>query len=278
MNAYSKIRVNDRDICYWETGRGERTLLLLHTLRTQIEYTERIVPLLADHYRIIVPDLPGYGRSSKELTQPYNATLFVETIAALVEKLDLKEITLAGESIGGTIALTLAARMPQRVSRVIAFNPHDSMGSLIGGPIGSVVSYVGQFTEQPFKLEFPALFRLIMQAGFANNKNLSDEFLEKLLTVPSQDERFPFVMKSLMKEAASWPQIADKEYPNIPNSIPTQVIYGDKDWSPSYAAEQNQRRLPKHVRFVTLKNTGHFSFLDNPSGSASIINASSVMQ
>jgi pimeloyl-ACP methyl ester carboxylesterase len=275
VNAYSKIRVNERDICYWETGRGERTLLLLHTLRTQIEYTERIVPLLADHYRIIVPDLPGYGRSSKELTQPYNATLFVETIAALVEKLDLKEITLAGESIGGTIALCLAARMPQRISKVIAFNPHDSMGSLIGGPIGSVVSYVGRYTEQPFKLEFPALFRLIMQAGFANNKNLSDEFLEKLLTVPSQDERFPFVMKSLMKEAGSWPHMADKEYPNIPNSIPTQVIYGDTDWSPSYATEQNQRRLPKHVRFGTLKNTGHFSFLDNPSGAANIINAAS---
>ena len=275
MNAYSKIQVNDRDICYWETGRGERTMLLLHTLRTQIEYTERIVPLLADHFRIIVPDLPGYGRSSKELTQPYNATLFVETIAALVKKLDLNEITLVGESIGGTIALCLAAQMPKRVSNVIAFNPHDSTGSLIGGPIGSVVSYVGRFTEEPFKLKFPALFRLILQAGFANNKNLSDDFVEKLLTVPSQDERFPLVMKSMMKEAYTWSQIADKEYPNIPSSVPTQVIYGDKDWSPSYAPEQNQRRLPNHVRFATLQNTGHFSFLDNPSGSASIINAAS---
>lgn len=275
MSAYSKIRVNDRDICYWETGRGERTLLLLHTLRTQIEYTERIVPLLADHFRIIVPDLPGYGRSSKELTQPYNATLYVETIAALIKKLDLNEIKLVGESIGGTIALCLAARMPERISSVIAFNPHDSMGSLIGGPIGSVVSYVGRFTEEPFRLNFPPLFRLIMQAGFADNKNLSDDFVEKLLTVPTQDERFPSVMKSMMKEASTWSQIADKEYPNIPSSIPGQVIYGDKDWSPSYAPKQNQRRLPKHVRIGTLKNTGHFSFLDNPSGSASIINAAS---
>lgn len=276
MSAYSKIRVNDRDICYWETGRGERTMLLLHTLRTQIEYTERIVPLLADRFRIIVPDLPGFGRSSKELNQPYNATLFVETIAALIKKLDLNEITLAGESIGGSIALCLAAQMPKRVSHVFAFNPHDSMGSLIGGPVGSVVSYAGRFTEEPFKLNFPPLFRFILQAGFANNKNLSNEFVEKLLTVPSQDERFPLVMKSMMKEASTWSQIADKEYPNIPSSVPTQVIYGEKDWSPSYAPEQNQRRLPKHVRFVTLKNTGHFSFLDNPSGSASIINAASV--
>ena len=272
MNTYSKVRVNERDISYWETGRGERTMLLLHTLRTQIEYTESIVPLLADNYRIIVPDLPGFGRSSKELNQPYNAALFVETISALIKKLDLNEITLVGESIGGTIALCLAAQMPSRITQVFAFNPHDSMGSLIGGPVGSVVSYVGKFTEEPFKRDIQPLFKLIFQAGFANKKNLSDEFVEKLITVPSQDERFPSVMKSMMKEAPSWSQIADKEYPKIPNSVPTQVIYGDKDWSPFYAPEQNKRRLPNHVRFSTLNNTGHFSFLDNPTGSASIIN------
>lgn len=273
MKPYSTIRVNDRDISYWETGRGERTMLLLHTLRTQIEYTERIVPLLADQYRIIVPDLPGFGRSSKELNHPYNAELFVETISALIKKLDLNEITLVGESIGGTIALCLAAQMPSRISKVFAFNPHDSMGSLIGGPVGKVVSFVGKFTEEPFKRDIPPLFKFILQAGFANNKNLSDEFVEKLLTVPTQDERFPLVMKSMMKEAPSWSLIADKEYSRIPSSIPTQVIYSEKDWSPSYAPEQNQRRLPKHVRFQTLKNTGHFSFLDNPSASASVIQA-----
>jgi pimeloyl-ACP methyl ester carboxylesterase len=273
MNNYSNIRINDREITYWETGRGKRPMVLLHTLRTQIEYTERIVPLLADHFRIIVPDLPGYGRSSKDLTKPYNATLFVETIAALIKKLDLNEVTLVGESIGGTIALALAAKMPERISHVFAFNPHDSMGSLIGGPIGSVVSYVGKYTEEPFKPRMPGLFRYILQAGFANKKNLSNDFVEKLMTVPTKDERFPFVMKSLMQEAATWPQMADREYPHISSGIPTQVIYGDKDWSPSYAPEQNRKRLPKHVRFTTLKNTGHFSFLDNPSGSARIINA-----
>jgi len=277
MNAYSKIRVNDRDITYWETGRGEQTMLLLHTLRTQIEYTERIVPLLADQYRIIVPDLPGFGRSSKELNQPYNAALFVETISELIKKLDLKDITLAGESIGATIALCLAAQMPNRISQVFAFNPHDSMGSLIGGPVGSVVSYVGKYTEEPFKRDIPPLFKFILKAGFANKNNLSDDFVEKLITVPTQDDRFPLVMKSLMQEAPSWSQIADNEYPKIPNSIPTQVIYSEKDWSPKYAHKQNQQRLPKHVRFQTLKNSGHFSFLDNPSASARIIQAAQAI-
>lgn len=274
MNTYSKIRVNNREITYWDTGRGEQTLLLLHTLRTQIEYTERIVPLLADQYRIIVPDLPGFGRSSKELSHPYNATLFVKTIGELIKELDLKNITIAGESIGGTVALCLAAQMAVRISKVFAFNPHDSMGSLIGGPVGSVVSFVGKYTEEPFKRDIPPLFTYILKAGFANKKNLSNQFVEKLMTVPNQDDRFPLVMKSLMQEAPTWSDIADKEYSKIPSSIPTWVIYGDKDWSPKYAQRQNKQRLPKHVHFQTLQNTGHFSFLDNPSASARIIDTS----
>ena len=275
MNTYMQTRVNDRTISYWETGRGEKTMLLLHTLRTQIEYAERIVPLLADNYRIIVPDLPGFGRSSKELNKPYNAALFVDTVSALIKKLDLNDITIVGESIGGTIALCLAAQIPNRISHVYAFNPHDSMGSLIGGPVGKVVSYLGKFTEEPFKRDIPPLFKYIFQAGFANKKNLSNEFVGKLISVPGQDQKFPLVMKSMMKEAPSWSEIADKEYPKIPRSVMTQVIYGDKDWSPSYASEQNKRRLPKHVKFTTLQKTGHFSFLDNPAGSASIIKSNS---
>lgn len=271
MNTYSKIHANDREIAYWETGQGKKTMVLLHTLRTQIEYTERIVPLLTDQYRIIVPDLPGFGRSSKELNKPYNAALFVETIRELIKKLDLRDVTLVGESIGGTIALCLPAEIPNRIAKIYAFNPHDTTGPLIGGTIGSVVSFIGKYTEEPFKKDIPPLFKLILKAGFANKNNLSNDFVEKLMTVPTQDKRFPLVMKSLMKETSSWSEIANMEYPKIPSAIPTQVIYGDMDWSPKYALKQNQKRLPKHVHFQTLKNTGHFSFLDNPSASAKVI-------
>jgi len=43
-----------------KTGRGNRRMLPLHIRWTQIEYTERIIPLLANDFRIVVPDLPGY--------------------------------------------------------------------------------------------------------------------------------------------------------------------------------------------------------------------------
>ncbi len=271
MQHYSKINIHQRDITYWETGQGEKPLLLLHTLRTQIEYTERVVALLQDQYRIIVPDLPGFGRSSKELHQPYDATLFAETIQALINQLALKQLTIAGESIGASIALYLAAEMPNTISSVFAFNPHDSMGALIGGPVGKIVSFVGKYSAAPFKKDNPALFKFILQAGFANHKNLPDAFVEKLMTVPTQDKNFAQVMKSLMQNAASWPLMADMQYPRISDRIATTVIYGDQDWSPRDALKQNQKRLPFHVNFKIMPNTGHFSFLDNPKAVAEII-------
>ena len=271
MNTYSTIQLSHREITYWKTGHGRQTMLLLHTLRTQIEYAERIVPLLSDQFQIIVPDLPGFGRSSKALGQPYTAELFVEAIREFILKLNLTDIVIVGESIGATIGLCLASRMPERIQKVFAFNPHDSQGALIGGPVGKVVSFVGKFTEEPFKRDIPPLFKFILQAGFANKKNLSDDFVGKLLSIPTKDPKFPHVMKSLMKEAPSWSTIADTDYPKIPGQIKTRVIYGEQDWSPAYAQKQNQHRLPKHVHFESMKNTGHFSFLDNPSLAANII-------
>ena len=271
--ALHKTQANGFDICYWKTGAGKKPLLILHTLRTQIEFTERIAPLLADHFLIIVPDLPGHGRSSKALSRPYEATLFVETIATFIKEEDLSEVTVLGESIGGTIALALAAEIPERLSQVFAANPHDSTGAFIGGMVGKMISFFGRFSSLPFRLEFPALLGFILLAGFANRKNLSKDFVKKLSTVPNQDAGFPAVMQSMMKHARSWSEFADKKYPLIPNSLPVHVIYGDRDWSPKWAPEQNKRRLPEHVQFTTLPNTGHFSFLDNPKSLADIVKA-----
>ncbi|NKB66755.1 MAG: alpha/beta fold hydrolase [Candidatus Latescibacteria bacterium] len=273
MADYATIRVNNRDISIWQTGTGQQPLLLLHTLRTQIEYAQRIVPFLADGFRIIVPDLPGHGRSSKELSSPYDAALFVDTTAALVDELDLNQLIVLGESIGGAIALCLGARRPDRLARVFAVNPHDSTGSFIGGTVGKMVSFGGRFSALPFKLESAALLRYIFAAGFADRDNLSKDFVEKLMVVPNRDRQFPAAMQSIMKHAPSWSSLADQVYPQLPDSLPAHVLYGDRDWSPAWAPEQNRRRLPSHVQFHTLANTGHFSFLDNPTAAADIVKA-----
>ena len=106
-----------------KTGEGP-ALVLLQTLRTQLDLFEKVVPGLAKSFTVYAVDYPGHGYSDIPPAK-YDADYFVETIESFLEALDLHDLTLAGVSIGASIALILAARNNPRVSRVAAINPYD---------------------------------------------------------------------------------------------------------------------------------------------------------
>ena len=108
---------------YMRTGSGP-PVVLLHTLRTQLEYFLPLLGTLGRDFDIVAPDLPGHGRSTAPAVE-YTATYFTDAIAQFLDVTDLKNVILVGESIGAVIALTLAAQENRRVVRVIALNPYD---------------------------------------------------------------------------------------------------------------------------------------------------------
>ncbi len=69
---------------YLEIGTG-RTLILLHTLRTQLDYFQGLVPLLKKHFHIYTIDLPGHGRSSLAQNAAYDELFFRQSIIAFIE-------------------------------------------------------------------------------------------------------------------------------------------------------------------------------------------------
>ena len=74
-------------------------------------------------YRTIVPDLLGYGLSSKPDIEQYDSDFFVAGVKGLVDALGLKNITLLGNSLGGAVALGYALAYPDEVSRLILMAP-----------------------------------------------------------------------------------------------------------------------------------------------------------
>jgi pimeloyl-ACP methyl ester carboxylesterase len=110
-------------IRYIKTGRGP-SLVLLHTLRTQLDIFEKLVPLLSNSFTVYALDYPGHGFSDIPKTD-YGPELFVKTVEGFLDKLDLKNVTLVGISIGGVIPLIAAENHNPRVNRVIAINPYD---------------------------------------------------------------------------------------------------------------------------------------------------------
>jgi pimeloyl-ACP methyl ester carboxylesterase len=77
------------------------------------------VAALADHYRVIALDLPGFGDSVKPLSAAYDAPYFARTVTALLDSLGIDRAHLVGNSMGGRVALEVGMLEPERVDRLV---------------------------------------------------------------------------------------------------------------------------------------------------------------
>jgi abhydrolase domain-containing protein 6 len=109
-----EIQVDDHKIKYAEGGRGE-TVLLLHGFGAESGNWNRMAKRLTKRSRVIAPDLPGWGRSTRLEDGSYGYPVQVERIHRLVQKLGLTRFHLMGHSMGGGIAARYAAKYPEEV-------------------------------------------------------------------------------------------------------------------------------------------------------------------
>jgi pimeloyl-ACP methyl ester carboxylesterase len=108
---------------YIHAGAGSN-LVLLHTLRTQLDVFEKIIPELVSGFTVYAFDYPGHGWSDIPKAA-YAPDDFYNWTAAFLKRLDIRRAAVVGISIGGTISLALAARQNPRVTKVISVNPYD---------------------------------------------------------------------------------------------------------------------------------------------------------
>src|SRR3954447_23739726 len=97
---------NALSLRYEKTGAGP-PLVLMHTIRTQLEYFRSLAPALARSYTVYAIDLPGHGYSPIDPAARFDEPYFRQSVIGFIEKLDLTDVVLAGESIGGALALTV---------------------------------------------------------------------------------------------------------------------------------------------------------------------------
>ena len=121
----SVLEVGHRKLFVTEAGTGE-PVVLLHgggPGATGVSNYSRNIDVLADRFRVIVPDLPGYGQSSKGIdhTDPFGDLAF--TIRGLLDELGVDKAHLVGNSYGGAAALRLALDRPDKVDRLILMGP-----------------------------------------------------------------------------------------------------------------------------------------------------------
>ena len=111
-------------IRFKKIGKGA-PILLLHTFRNRLEYSDKLGKLLEDKFTVYSIDLPGFGDSPINTNTNYNLNFFTKSIVNFIKKLKLKNLTIAGESIGATIAASVSVELPKIVKKIFMFNTYD---------------------------------------------------------------------------------------------------------------------------------------------------------
>lgn len=267
---FKTIIANGIILRYLEIGQGE-PLVLSHTIRSQLDYFQKVIPELAKHYRVYAIDLPAHGHSEitdRSLSKP----MLVNTVTDFISALNLGEVTLMGESIGASISLGVTTKRNVKVKQVLALNPADyensnglDRSSLLGKILftGIRLPLLGLIISNA---EQPMVLKKVFEGGFKDNSQLPTAFLEE---VSRQGNRkgFPKAFRSIFLNWNSWAEGA-KKYADI--KVPVTLIYSENDWS--LPAERTKvHKLIAHSKLITVADCGHFSALEKPTDILNIV-------
>lgn len=268
------VKLSDAvDLRYQKSGDGP-PLVLLHTIRTQIEYFRSLAPLLAEKFTVYAVDMPGHGFSSVDTAQKYDEPYLRWGIVEFLKSLNLRDVTLVGESIGAAVALTVASEIPDRIKAVYAFNTYDyetrygdgirrgnGFANLI---IGSLqIPVLGALCAA---MANPWILGKIMAGGYADPRKMPADLIA-IFDKSGRNPDFHYAERKVLAGWRSWSQ-ARERYSKV--RAPVTLVYGDRDWS-RIPERARTKELLKNSRFLTLKNSGHFSSVENPQEVARII-------
>jgi pimeloyl-ACP methyl ester carboxylesterase len=255
---------------YLRTGSGPAALILLHTVRTQLDHFQPVIPRILDAFTVYAVDFPGMGWSDITPGAVYTEPALRRAIVELVAMLDVTDLSLAGESMGATVALTASTELGDRVSRVIAFNPYDYPQGVaranrvahlyIGGTrlpaIGALVA----------RLENKPALGIVLRGGLVDGRKLQGDYLAELRRV-GRRRGYPRVARAVYENVDSM-VAARAMYARV--CVPVTLVYGEHDWSRPPEREANIAALPG-ARSITLSGTGHFAALERPDRVAEIL-------
>jgi pimeloyl-ACP methyl ester carboxylesterase len=254
---------------YLRVGSGP-PLLLMHTVRTQLDHFQLVIPQITDGSTVYAVDFPGMGWSDIAPGASYEEPALRAAVVRVVEELDLSELTLAGESMGATLALTASVELGDRVRRVVAFNTYDFadgvkraslFARLVAGSIEAPV--VGPIVA---RLENRQILAGVLRGGLYDPRHFPDHYLDELRRV-GRRPGYPAVARAILCNLDSL-ITARERYARI--DVPVALVYGDHDWSRPSDRQANIDSVPG-ARCIELRDTGHFTALDTPNEVARIL-------
>jgi pimeloyl-ACP methyl ester carboxylesterase len=256
--AYAKeVIVDGHRMFYRESGEeNEQTFLLIHGwLGSSYDYIQ-VIEALNDNYHVIAPDLMGFGLSEKSLTFDYAKANQAKQLALFLENLNIDQVIVMGHSMGGDVAVHLAADYPNLVKQLFLISPAVLASEGNGGPRSPAPDFFYDWI----------LNNYFLQKAFFMSAYSSFEVQYELVTYDMFDEMYVVnktIPGSVMREWTLDNDSGDGELKLPLIQQPVDLIWGTDDGFVPYAhAALIQEKLTAsvHVNIHTMNLAGHLPF------------------
>ncbi|MFC3379162.1 alpha/beta fold hydrolase [Rugamonas sp. CCM 8940] len=241
---------------YLEGGRGE-PLILLHGFGANKDNFLRVARQLTPHFRVIVPDLTGFGESAHPAEADYLPAAQAERVRALAQALGLRRLHLGGSSMGGQIAMSYAVLHPDEVASLWLLDP-AGVWSAPRSELGDI--YVGT-GRNPL---------------VAHNE---EEFAETFAFVMSDPPFIPGpIVRALAQEPMRNAPLAEKIFKQFTAdslegrvkglATPTLIVWGDQDRVIHVGSGAVLQGLLPRSQLIVMPGVGHLPMIERPRQSA----------
>ena len=260
MSEFGELDIHFVD----ENSSSDECALLLHGNPTWgYLYRNMIDPLKENGYRVVVPDLPGFGKSDKfSVRYNYSYEGFVDWMSQFIENTDLKNITLFCQDWGGLIGLRLAAKYDDRFEKIVAANT--------GLPTGKAPLSEGFAVFREF-LQIKSDLHVAGQVRNGTTKGINENALAAYnAPFPDDDHKqgvrqFPNLVPGTPRTPSAEP---NKEAWKILREWKKPFLCAFSDKDPIFSGVENSfyKLIPgcKDMPHVTIEDAGHFLQEDQP--------------
>jgi pimeloyl-ACP methyl ester carboxylesterase len=252
-----EIKIDDHTIVYLEGGKGP-TILLLHGYTANKDNWTSFAGYLTKDYHVVIPDIPGYGESSKLMDSSYDLSHQISRLHEFTGALKMKNFHIAGSSMGGFFAGIYAVRYPDEIISVGLFDA--------GGVMSlekSVVTKMIEKGENPFVLKDGSDMSRLLALVFVNPPSLPYP-LKKVMVQTALANRK--IYEKELKEMNPDFLSLEKELPNI--KAQTLILWGDQDKILDVSSVPVFEKGLKNHKTVILKDCGHLPMLEKPQETA----------
>lgn len=254
---------------YVESGKGQ-TVLLLHGLGGNLSHWLPAMNQLAKEYHVIALDFPGYGASDKVVPDTTKDAIqfYADVVANFIADKQLKDVVLAGHSMGGQVAIVTALQHPKLISKLVLLAPagletfSQQEGAMLINATQPVV----------FEKQEEAAVRASFKTNFYELPNEAEALIQYRLRLKSCPDftTYTRVVSSGVKGMLAHPVKADLK--NIKQ--PTLIVFGENDalipnpyLHPAIKREglvSEAAALIPQTKTITISKAGHLLQFEKP--------------